>query len=171
MGTRVLETCVQLPVTLTDNTGAPFTMRALTAADRAALAAMYEAFQPKRAAQGLPPRTREETKRWLDRVLAHGTHLVVEVDRRVCGHVMLMPTERDDTVELANFLHQSMRRRGIGTRANAVALDVARALGHRRVWLSVEPSNTAALRSYERVGFRRTAGSLWAPEVEMEVEV
>jgi RimJ/RimL family protein N-acetyltransferase len=162
---------VQLPVTLTDNTGAPFTMRAFARADRAALDAMYDAFVPKRAAQGLPPRTREETKRWLDRILAEGTHMVVDVDGRVCGHVMLMPTDDADTVELANFLHQGIRRRGIGTRANAVALDIAKGAGRRKVWLSVEPSNRAAVRSYEKVGFKRRPGSLWAPEVEMEVEV
>lgn len=162
---------MQLPLTVVDKTGAPFIIRPLTRADRLALEAMYDAFEPKRAAQGLPPRSIEEIRRWLDRVLPAGTHLAVTVETHLRGHLMLMPTDRDDTVELANFLHQSIRHRGIGTRANAVALDVARAEGRRRVWLSVELSNRAALRSYEKVGFRRTAGSLWAPEIEMEVEV
>ncbi|MGH7445308.1 MAG: GNAT family N-acetyltransferase, partial [Longimicrobiales bacterium] len=84
------------------------------------------------------------------------------------GHVMLIPMD-GDAVELANFLHQSVRNRGIGTHANAVALDVARERGLRAVWLSVEPSNRAAVRSYEKVGFQRRPGSLWAPEIEMEV--
>jgi hypothetical protein len=36
------------------------------------------------------------------------------------------------------------------------------------VWLSVEPGNRAALRTYEQAGFRRLPGSLWLPEIEME---
>jgi RimJ/RimL family protein N-acetyltransferase len=168
MGTRLLEDSVQLPIELTDDTGASFRVRALERGDRAALERMYDAFEPKRAAQGLPPRSPPEVQRWLERVLAAGDHLVVEMDGRLLGHVMLMPMD-GDAVELANFLHQSVRNRGIGTHANAIALDVARAAGRRAVWLSVEPSNRAAVRSYEKVGFRRLPGSLWAPEIEMEV--
>ncbi len=159
---------MELPIVLTDTTGAPFTIRTLQPADRGALEAMYEGFEPKRAAQGLPPRSPPEVRRWLGRVLGTGEHLAVEVDGRLCGHVMLIPMD-GDAVELANFLHQSIRNRGIGTAANQVALDLARRSGHRAVWLSVEPSNRAAVRSYEKVGFQRRPGSLWAPEIEMEV--
>ncbi|MBI4543292.1 MAG: GNAT family N-acetyltransferase, partial [Gemmatimonadetes bacterium] len=42
---------------------------------------------------------------------------------------------------------------------------------YQRVWLSVEPSNRSAVRSYEKVGFQRLPGSLWAPEMEMEVRL
>jgi hypothetical protein len=37
--------------------------------------------------------------------------------------------------------------------------------------LSVEPGNRAAVRSYEKAGFRRLPGSNWAPEVEMAVDL
>lgn len=107
MGTRLLEEGVQLPIELTDETGASFTVRPFGLADRTALERMYDAFEPKRAAQGLPPRSPPEVRRWLDRVLASGQHLVVEVEGRLLGHVMLIPME-GDAVELANFLHQSV---------------------------------------------------------------
>lgn len=152
---------------LEDKSNAPFTVRRYVPADRLALEAMYDGFEPKRGAQGLPPRSIEQIRRWLDHVLETGEHLIIEIDGRVRGHVMLVPAE-PGTVELANFLHQSVRSRGIGTHANAVALDVARDAGHQRVWLSVEPSNRAAIRSYEKAGFRMMPGSLWAPEIEME---
>lgn len=152
---------------LEDRNGAPFTVRPYAPADRTALEAMYDGFEPKRGAQGLPPRSIEQIRRWLDRVLGAGEHLLIEIDGRVCGHVMLVPME-PGTVELANFLHQSIRSRGIGTHANVVAVQIARDAGHRRVWLSVEPSNRAAIRSYEKAGFRQLPGSLWAPEIEME---
>jgi RimJ/RimL family protein N-acetyltransferase len=156
-----------LPATPLDREGRPWMVRVLTAADRPALHAMYDAFEPKRGAQGLPPQS-DAIAAWLDRVLAHGRHLGAFVDGRLLGHLMLLPIA-DDRVELANFLHQSIRNRGIGTALNRIALDVARDMGMQTVWLCVEPFNRAAVRSYERAGFTRLPGSLWETEIEMEV--
>jgi RimJ/RimL family protein N-acetyltransferase len=158
------------PRELSDKRGEPYTIRAYRPSDRRKLEAMYSGFEPKRSAQGLPPAHAEGVRRWLDRVLAAGLHCVVEVRGGLCGHAMLMPFE-EDTLELANFVHQAARDRGIGTEVNRAALDCAAAAGARRVWLSVEPANSSAIRSYEKVGFRRLPGSLWAPELEMAVEV
>ena len=163
MGTGLL-------IELRDKEGVPFAVRPYEPADRAALEAMYLDFEPKRVAQGLPPASVAATKRWLDRTLANGRHWLVEQEGRVVGHLMLMPMS-DDATELANFLHQSVRNRGIGTALNAFAIERAREVGRKRVWLSVEPWNRAAIRSYEKVGFRRLPGSLWAPEIEMQAEL
>jgi len=152
----------------------PFQIRPYTPDDRVALEAMYADFEPKRAAQGLPPQTPDAQRRWLDRTLARGHHLLAELDGRIVGHVMLIPMDgegEDGSVELANFVHQSVRNRGLGTALNRAAVRLAADEGFRRVWLSVEPSNRAAIRSYERAGFRRLPGSLWAPEIEMAVDV
>jgi L-amino acid N-acyltransferase YncA len=147
--------------------GQPFLIRPFEAADRPALEAMYDGFQPLRVAQGLPPGDSEGRRRWLDTILAEGIHVVVLVEDRLLGHGMLLPY--NGTVELANFLHQSIRNRGIGTRLNSVLVDQAARAGYDRVWLSVEPSNRAAIRSYEKAGFQRLPGTLWGPEIEMEV--
>ena len=155
---------------LTDQDGATNTVRDYMAGDRHALAAMYDDFEPKRVAQGLPPNGAPRIKHWLDRVLRSGRHLVIEIDGRVRGHIMLMPHE-PGTAELANFLHQSIRSRGIGTAVNQVALRLAKEEGYTRAWLSVEPGNKPAMRSYEKVGFRTRPGSFWSPEIEMTVEL
>lgn len=157
-----------LPVTRTDKTGEPFHLREYRSGDRAALTRMYEAFEPKRVAQGLPPLDPGPRERWLDTVLADGHHVMVEVDGQLAGHGMLLPFVNDGA-ELANFLHQSVRDRGIGTALNQTLIDLAREKRITRVWLSVEPSNRRAVRSYEKVGFRRRFTSGWAPELEMEV--
>lgn len=159
-----------LPLALLDKAGRPFKARLFTSADRYVLEEMYRAFDPKRRAQGLPPGDGESIHRWLDQVLSAGTHVLVEVEGEVLGHLMVIPID-GDTSELANFLHQKIRNRGIGTALNMLALEIARGQGKRRVWLSVEPSNRIAIRSYEKAGFRRLPGSLWAPEVEMEVQL
>lgn len=156
----------ELPATLEDKRGRPFRVRPYAPEDRAALEAMYADFEPKRAAQGLPPEGEAAVRRWLDRVLPRGTQLVVEVGGRVLGHVMLIPMDAD-TLELANFLHQSIRNRGIGTALNRVGLELARGAGFRKVWLSVEPTNRAAVRSYQKAGFEASAASILAPEIEM----
>ncbi len=145
-------------------------MRPYAAADRRALEEMYVDFRPKRMAQGLPPDSELDLKHWLDRVLGTGHHLLVEVAGEVMGHGMLIPMD-GYAAELANFLHQAVRDRGIGTALNRILLEAAHEQGLQRVWLCVEPWNRAAVRSYEKVGFRQLPGSLWAPEVEMEANL
>ncbi|HSJ15392.1 MAG TPA: GNAT family N-acetyltransferase [Longimicrobiales bacterium] len=157
-----------LPRDLVDKTGRRFRVRAYTPKDRGPLEEMYRAFDPKRGAQGLPPGDGESIRRWLDLVLRHGQHVLVEIEGEILGHLMVIPMSAD-TSELANFLHQAIRNCGIGTALNRIALELARRDGRRRMWLSVEPSNRIAIRSYEKAGFRRTSASLWAPELEMEV--
>lgn len=159
---------MSLPAALTDKQGQAFLLREYGPGDRAELERMYEDFEPKRAAQGLPPVDPEPRLRWLDSVLSSGCHVVVGVEGRVMGHGMLLPYDRNGA-ELANFLHQSVRDRGIGTALNRALLELGRREGIERVWLSVEPSNRRAVRSYEKVGFRRRFTSGWAPELEMEV--
>lgn len=152
-------------MTLPDKEGRPFTVRRLRPEDRPALERMYADFEPKRCAQGLPPHE-AGIGRWLDHVLPAGVHLAVEVDGALLGHIMLVPMDAA-SAELANFLHQSIRNRGIGTSVNRIALDVARDVPLESVWLCVEPSNRAAVRSYAKAGFERLPGSLWSEELEM----
>lgn len=154
----------------TDRTGQPFAVRDLATHDRSALLAMYESFEPKRAAQGLPPAHPAQIERWLDTVLSGGTHMLVVIDGEILGHGMLLPFQ-EDAAELATFLHQSIRDRGIGTTLNRQLLAAGREHGIRRAWLSVEPSNRRAIRAYEKVGFRHRPVSLWSPEAEMEMDL
>jgi RimJ/RimL family protein N-acetyltransferase len=130
---------------------------------------MYADFEPKRAAQGLPPEG-GRLHAWLDDILQQGHHIVAAFGPRILGHVMLIPVE-GGAVELANFVHQSVRGRGLGTELNRAAIDLARQERIRRIWLSVDPSNRAAIRSYTRTGFRILPGSPWAPEIEMAIDL
>jgi L-amino acid N-acyltransferase YncA len=160
---------VDLPVTLVDKRGHPFTIRRQEPQDVTGLESMYDAFEPKRIAQGLPPQDAVARRAWLAAILDQGIHTIILVDDNLLGHGMLLPY--DGTVELANFLHQSIRNRGIGTALNNALVDLARAAGYDRLWLSVEPSNRAAIRSYQKVGFKRLPATIWAPEIEMELRL
>ena len=166
-----MSSVMDLPLELADNLGQSFRVREFAATDRAALTRMYHGFEPKRVAQGLPPATDHAIDRWLDHALKGGIHLLVEIDGRIAGHVMLIPRDDPKSVELANFLHQSVRGRGVGTAMNRLAIAMAQLHGYERVWLSVEPSNTAAIRSYQRAGLEIVKRTMFAHEIEMEIRI
>jgi RimJ/RimL family protein N-acetyltransferase len=160
-----------VPTRVRDKAGRWFAVRPLEAGDRAALDAFYEAFDPKRVAQGLPPDGAPRVERWLNTILPGGTHLVVECEGRLVGHAMLIPTQRPGMSEYAIFLAREVRGQGVGTEVNRVAVEQARALELTRLWLSVEPDNRPALRSYEKAGFRVVPGTQYTSELEMELDL
>jgi len=160
-----------LPAERTDKDGQPFTVRLADAGDRPALEAFYDVFEPKRAAQGLPPVGLDRIARWLDDILDDGIHLIAESGGRLVGHGLMMPTGRAGVGEWAIFLAREQRGRGMGTEMNRISIAVARARGLRKLWLSVEPHNRAAVRSYEKVGYRFLSSAIFSPEAEMELEL
>ncbi|CAN5284812.1 hypothetical protein BH20GEM2_BH20GEM2_12660 [soil metagenome] len=146
-------------------------MRRYDPEDRPVLETFYAAFEPKRAAQGLPPQGAERISRWLDAVLPAGIHLVVERDGALIGHALLVPAGSPGVAEYAVFLHQQHRGRGAGTEVNRVAVEAAREADLERLWLSVEPDNRAAIGSYAKAGFHFLPGTTLSREVEMEIEL
>ena len=160
-----------LPVTLHDREGQSFLVREMNPAERETVARFYDGFEPKRAAQGLPPEGSHRIGRWLDNILRGGTHLLVEAEGEVVGHAFMVPTDKQGVAEYAIFLDHAIRGRGVGTKVNRVAAEVAGALGLRRLWLSVEPHNRAAVRSYEKIGFRFRPETIYSSEAEMELAI
>ncbi len=158
-------------ITRSGKDGITFQVASYVPAAREALEHFYLFFEPKRAAQGLPPMGADRIRRWLDGVLAHGVHLLACREDELIGHALLISTEASDSAEYAVFLRQDMRGRGLGTELNRAALEAAKAAGFRRVWLSVAPHNRAAIRSYEKVGFRFVPGTIYSPEAEMMLDL
>jgi RimJ/RimL family protein N-acetyltransferase len=160
-----------LPVECIDKNGQPFVVREYVPEDRPRLEAFYEAFEPKRTAQGLPPHNPAGVQRWLDKILLEGTHLIVKAGAELIGHAFLVPTGREREAEYAIFLARAVRGQGVGTQVNRITIDVARAQGLETLWLSVEPHNRAAIRSYEKVGYEFIPGSIFDIEAEMKLEL
>ena len=133
-----------------------------------ALVAMYEVFEPKRSAQGLPPIGRERIVAWLRRLQTNGHNLLALSDNRVIGHALLCPVD-DERAEFAIFLAQKFRNQGIGTALTETTLDEARRLNLRKIWLSVETSNRCAIRVYRKTGFQLSG--LFGPEQEMTLDL
>lgn len=84
-----------------------------------------------------------------------GALLVAEVNDAVVGCVALRPLEPPDVGEIKRlYVRPAARSHGVGRTLTAAILDAARAAGYRRVRLDTLPSQTAAQRMYQRIGFR-----------------
>lgn len=125
-----------------------FELRAATPADRPALLAMYTTFEPRPGSLGLPPRYGLE--QWLDRIQPFPNLLLWDRDR-VVGHGILCP--QDDAAEVAVFIHQEYRSRGLGTLLLSELVQQARRMGLRRVWGMTELDNVPMLRLARSLGF------------------
>ena len=116
--------------------------------DRELLAAMYRSFEPKGAAQGLPPH--HDPERWLAGLSVYPNFLAL-VGGRLAGHSVLCTD--GDRAEIAVFVHQDFRGRGLGKRLLAEMIHEARRLGLRRIWGVTELDNVPMLRLARTLGF------------------
>lgn len=165
------ELAITLPsLSRRDKQGEAFSVRRYLQTDFSGLVDFYQGFDPQRGAQGLPPIGRARIVRWLVGVLPRGIHLIAQRGDQLIGHALVVPMERG-VAEYAVFLHQTQRGRGVGTELNRIAVQQARESGFRGLWLSVEPHNRAAIRSYEKAGFRFKPTTIYSPETEMLLDL
>ena len=126
-----------------------------TAEDRAKLLRMYETFEPRGGPYGLPPRNAPE--KWLD-TLAGYPNFVAFVDGQLAGHGILCPD--GESAELAVFVHQDYRNRGLGKAILGQLIEEAKRRGLKRVWGMMDPDNIPLLRLATANGFVRGADPL-----------
>ena len=150
---------------MTASTG--IAIRQIRSADDAAMAAIIRRVMPEFGATGCGFAINDPEVDWISRAYAELRHayFVVEHDGVVLGGGGIAPLSGGDadTCELRKmyFLPQA---RGIGAGAMMMArcLDAARAAGFARCYLETLTGMDAAMRLYERSGFRRIDGPLGA---------
>ncbi len=125
-----------------------FRIRLAGSADRTELRAMYESFEPRPASLGLPPRVNLDE--WLDRIDSSPNYLAYSGETLV-GHAVLCP--EDETAEVAIFVHQNYRNRGIGRRLIDTVIHRARQTGMQSLWGMTELDNIPMLRLAKSAGF------------------
>ena len=74
------------------------------------------------------------------------------------GGTLVLNADDEESAALADCLH-------------ALGQESPRWSGFQRIWLCVTPRNRAAIRSYEKVGFRFLPETIYSPEAEMELEL
>lgn len=119
-----------------------------TPAHRDRLVEMYRAFEPKGASLGLPPRLNPE--RWLDGLSKYPNFVALAGDR-IVGHAVLCPC--GSSGEVAVFVHQDYRSRGLGKRLLEELVREASTLGLCHVWGTTELDNVPMLRLAHSLGF------------------
>jgi GNAT superfamily N-acetyltransferase len=146
-------------------------IRAVGQWQRELLVEMYDGFEPLGAALGLPPFGEERRRDWVDAALSHKMNLAAfSPDWVAVGHCFLV-ADNAGSAELAVFVHQEFRRRGIATALVQAVLEWAVTEGLLRVWSLTGSENTAALRMQEKVGFRLRSSDFCSTEMELHLPV
>ena len=142
-----------------------FSIRPITAADDAAMAAIIRGVMPEFGATGDGFAINDPEVNWMHRAYSQPrcAYFVVEREGRVVGGAGVAPLEGGDpgVCELRKmyFLPEA---RGIGAGAAMMArcLQAARELGFRQCYLETLTGMDSAMKLYERSGFRRISCSM-----------
>lgn len=135
-------------------------LRPITPTDDAAMAAVIRTVMPEFGACGDGFAINDPEVDWMSRAYAAPRHayFVLEVQGRVLGGAGVAPLAGGDagTCELRKmyFLPEA-RGLGAGAAMMARCLDAARGFGFRQCYLETLTGMDAAMRLYERSGFRR----------------
>jgi len=133
------------------------------------LIAMYDRFEPLGAALGLPPREEETRREWIEGALMHRMNLAAfSPAGAAAGHCFLV-SDKPGSAEMAIFVHQEFRRRGVATALVKAVLEWGGVEGLRRVWTLTGSDNTPALRLQEKFGFRLTNAEFYGIEMEIRL--
>ena len=120
---------------------------------------------PDDAARLLPIRNEPEVRRWwsdlepgeMDEFVADEHSLAIEVDGEVVGAIQFFeeadPMYRHASIDV--YLTASRHGEGVGSEAvRILARYLLEERGHHRLTIDPAAANTAAIRAYEKVGFR-----------------
>ena len=130
---------------------------------------MYDRFEPKGIAQGLPPPEREVRLKWIENSMKSGWHMVILVEGTMAGNAVMYPMRDRERAEWGIFIHQDFQEAGIGAILAQLARPWAASLGFRKLWLVVERFKEYSIRVYTRAGF--TLKSFDDMEADMEMEI
>ena len=144
-----------------------FDIRRIEPRDDAALAAIIRTVMPEFGATGDGFAINDPEVDWMHRAYAQprSAYFVVERDGVVQGGGGIAQLEGGDseTCELRKmYFLDGLRGLGAGAAVMARCLEAARGFGYRRCYLETLCGMDAAMRLYERTGFRRIDGPLGA---------
>jgi RimJ/RimL family protein N-acetyltransferase len=145
-----------------DKFGRAILLRTFEEADFKALSKMYDEFEPKGKAMGLPPAKVEQRHKWITGIVEEWFNVVAFSEDRIVGHAALDQPVSGKAREFMIFVHQDYQNRGIGQALTSSILDAARIMDCQRVWVVVENLNRIAIAVFKKTGFCFTSG----PDVE-----
>lgn len=157
-----------LPAEICDRDGRRLLLKPHENGDFFSLMRMYDAFEPKGLAQGLPPIDRHQAARWIKHLERDCFNLIALHDGLVVGHAILTDLGQERAAELAVFVHQAYRQRGVGTQMVQWALRCAATARCKLLWALVQRNNRPALKICRKTGFSLVQ-DLLEPDLELRL--
>jgi putative acetyltransferase len=147
--------------------GAQFQIRPITSADDASVAQVIRTVMPEFGATGDGFAINDPEVDWMSRAYAEPrcSYFVIERDGVVMGGAGVAPLTNgdEDVCELRKmYFLPALRGLGAGAAMMQHCLAAARGHGFRRCYLETLRGMDAAMRLYERTGFRRLPGPMGA---------
>ncbi|MGB6067588.1 MAG: GNAT family N-acetyltransferase [Desulfomonilaceae bacterium] len=136
-----------------DKTGCPFEVGKCNPESSSEIKKMYDGFPRLAISQGLPPAQKEVRDRWIEKLLEFGRNFLAWSEGNAVGHAAVIPDFDRGDGEYVIFVSAPFRNRGFGTALTELAIDDAKTIGLRRLWLTVEAFNFRAIRLYRNAGF------------------
>jgi GNAT superfamily N-acetyltransferase len=136
-----------------DKNGVSFEIGISFTEDLPLMMEMYHTFSPRPASQGLPPRDDETCHTWVMNLFTIGDNFLAWRNDAVIGHSALVPDMRGKTGEFVIFVDKSERNLGIGTHLTRYTIERYRQLDFDSIWLTVNVTNTLAVKLYRKTGF------------------
>ena len=106
----------------------------------------------------IPPLTYEKFEKWHGSYIEEPKHiaLVAEIEKKVVGLVALSLEEEIYQYDswLSIYVHKDFWHKGIGTQLIKAVINYAKDIGLKRISLGVYAENEAAIRMYEKIGFK-----------------
>lgn len=136
-----------------DKLGRTVYLRPYEEGDFMGLSEMYDEFEPKGIAIGLPPEHEENRHKWLRGIVEEWFNVVAVLENRIVGHTALDRPEAGNARELMIFVHQDYQNKGIGQALTLSMLDAAKVMDCEKVWVVVENLNRIAIAVFKKAGF------------------
>ena len=149
------------------NEAVGYSIRPITQADDAAVAGIIRTVMPEFGAVGSGFAINDPEVDWMSRAYAEprSSYFVIEHEGRVLGGAGVAPLVdgEADVCELRKmYFLPELRGLGAGAAMMARCLEAARGHGFRRCYLETLGGMDAAMKLYERTGFRRIPGPMGA---------
>jgi len=145
-----------------DKLGRTICLRLFEEGDFKSLCKMYDEFEPKGKAMGLPPAQEDTRYRWITEIVEEWFNIVALSEDRIIGHAALDRPLSAKAREFMIFIHQDYQNRGIGQAMTFSMVNAAKVLDCERVWVVVENLNRIAIAVFRKAGFCFASG----PDVE-----
>jgi len=139
---------------LSDGRSVP--VRLLRLEDQGKLVKMYASLSSEALRWAMPPYTQETIERWLGNLQNLIAIVALDGDR-IVGHAQItkfVRPRRMRTADLLIYLHQDFHGVGLGSAMMMRLLELARRDGLHRLNVDVMAENKAAVRLYEKFGFK-----------------